>query len=67
MKYESYKVSYYNKRHDGRVEPAGTETLVLTREEALEMSFAAVVVSRQGFVISEGKHVKFDPHLGWVG
>ena len=66
MKYESYRVNHYKERRDGRIEPAGTEMLVLTREEALELSFTAVVVSRQGFVMSEGKHVKFDPHLGWT-
>jgi len=66
VKYETYRVHHINHRKDGRVEPAGTEFLVLAPEEALELSFTALVVSRQGFVMSEGKHVKFDPHLGWT-
>lgn len=66
MKYATYKVNHINHRKDGRVEPAGSEFLVLTPEEALELSFTAIVVSNAGFVMSEGKHVAFDPHLGWT-
>lgn len=71
MKYNEYQVIHYNVRKDGRIEPAGTEKLVLTREEAVELSFTALVVSRaMGFggepiVLHEGKHAQFDGHLGW--
>ena len=42
-KFASYEVTYYNERRDGRIEPAGRERLVLTREAAIEMSECAIV------------------------
>lgn len=71
-KYSSYEVVYVKNREDGRVEPAGRERLVLTHEEAVELSWDAIVVSlAQGFggsatYIFEGKHAQFDGHLGWL-
>ena len=71
-KYSSYEVVHIRNRKDGRVEPAGRERLVLSREEAIELSYSAIVVSlSQGFggsatYIFEGKHAQFDGHLGWL-
>jgi len=66
-----YEVVYYREREDGRIEPAGHEERVLTPEEALELSWSALVLSGRGFdgspiVIHEGKHCQFDAHLGWL-
>lgn len=72
MKYGTYEVVHYNTRNDGRIEPAGRERLVLTNEEALAMSFQAIVVSlSEGFsgkpvYLFEGRHAQFDGHLGWI-
>ena len=72
-KYGRYEVNYYNERNDGRIEPAGKERVVLTREEAVRLSYTAVVVAldAEGFggsktVIIEGRHCQFDPHNGWL-
>ena len=71
-KYSSYEVVHVRSRDDGRVEPAGRERLVLSREEAMELSYTAIVVSlAEGFggkpvYIFEGRHAQFDGHLGWV-
>ena len=70
--YENYDVIYYDQRKDGRIEYTGRERRVLTRDEAIELSFSAIVVSlAEGFngkpiYIHEGKHAQFDAHLGWV-
>lgn len=72
MKYQSYRVVHYRNRPDGRIEPAGSERVVLTREEALELSYSAIVItdaigiggSRTAIV--EGRHCQFDGHLGWL-
>lgn len=68
-----YEVIHYKKRRDGRIEPAGRERMVLSPEEAVELSYTAIVVclSAEGFggsmtLIHEGKHCQFDSHLGWV-
>ena len=71
MRYREYEVVHYNERSDGRVEPAGFERLVLSEEEARELSFMALVVDGRGFdgspiVMHEGRHVQFDAHLGWL-
>jgi hypothetical protein len=72
MKTSYYQVIHYNQRPDGRIEPAGTERLVLSREEALELSYSAIVVSMGEGIrgsrtfIHEGKHSQFDGHLGWL-
>ena len=71
MKYQSYDIVHYRQRNDGRIEPAGRERLVLSREEALDLSYTALVIAREGFggsqvVLHEGKHAQYDPHLGWV-
>jgi len=66
MKYERYSVQHYRKRSDGRVEPAGRETVVLSPSEALELSYSALVVTRSGCVIHEGRHMQPDVHLGWI-
>jgi hypothetical protein len=72
MKYQSYEVVHYNVRSDGRIEPAGIERVVLTREEAIEMSHTAIVLSMSNGIggkrtaIVEGKHCQFDAHLGWL-
>lgn len=71
-KYASYEVVYVKNREDGRVEPAGRERLVLSHEEAVELSYSAIVVNlSRGFggnatYIFEGKHAQFDGHLGWL-
>ena len=70
--YREYQVVHINERQDGRVEPAGSERVVLTPEEAIELSYTAIVVSlAEGFggtptYIFEGKHSQFDGHLGWL-
>lgn len=72
MKYASYRVHHYNRRPDGRIEPTGVERVVLSREEAIALSFTALVVSEsEGFggsqlVLHEGQYRQFDPHLGWT-
>lgn len=72
MKYAGYDIMHYRKRDDGRIEPAGVERLVLSNEEALAMSFTAIVVSLAEGIggsrtyIHEGKHAQFDGHLGWL-
>lgn len=72
MRYREYEVVHYNTRSDGRIEPAGMERLVLTREEAVEMSYSAIVVSLDAGIrgsrtyIHEGRHAQFDGHLGWL-
>jgi len=71
MKYGSYEVVHYNTRSDGRIEPAGIERLVLSHEEAVELSYMALVVVGRGsegnpIVMHEGKHAQFDAHLGWL-
>jgi len=71
MKYGSYEVVHYNTRSDGRVEPAGVERLVLSHEEAVELSYMALVVVGRGsngkpIVMHEGRHAQFDAHLGWL-
>jgi len=72
MKYGSYQVVHYNARSDGRIEPAGTERLVLSREEAVELSYSAIVISMGEGIggsrtyIHEGRHAQFDGHLGWL-
>ena len=72
MKYGTYEVVHYNERKDGRVEPAGMERLVLTREEAVELSYSAIVISLSAGIngsrtyIHEGRHAQFDGHLGWI-
>lgn len=70
-RYTEYEVVHYNEREDGRVEPAGYERLVLSREEAVELSFMALVVVGRGsngkpIVMHEGRHAQFDAHLGWL-
>ena len=70
-RFKEYEVVYYNERKDGRVEPAGYERRVLSREEAVELSFMALVVVGRGskgdpIVMHEGQHMQFDAHLGWV-
>lgn len=70
-RYNEYRIVHYNQRRDGRIEPAGTERAVLTREEALALSHEAIVVSFESFggkptYIFEGKHAQFDGHLGWI-
>ena len=60
MKYASYEVTYYRKRSDGRVEPAGREKKVLNYGEALELSHTAIVQvlngkSPTGIYIVDGK------------
>lgn len=72
MKYQSYEVVHYNVRNDGRIEPSGTERVVLTREEAIELSHTAIVLNMSEGIggkrtaIVEGKHMQFDAHLGWL-
>lgn len=70
-RYNEYQIIHYNTRSDGRIEPSGTERVVLTREEAIELSFTAIVVSMEGFggkpvYLFEGRHAQFDGHLGWL-
>ena len=72
-RYGRYEVIHYNERPDGRIEPAGRESAVLTTEEAVELSYTAIVVclSAEGFggqmtFLHEGKHCQFDGHLGWL-
>jgi len=72
MKYQSYEVVHYKVRNDGRVEPAGIERVVLTHEEAIELSHTAIVLNMSEGIggkrtaIVEGKHCQFDAHLGWL-
>ena len=72
MRYSSYEVVHYRERADGRIEPAGKERLVLTYEEALELSHTAIVVSlSEGFggsrtALVSGRHCQFDPRNGWL-
>ena len=71
-RYSEYDVIHYNRRKDGRIEPAGRERRVMTNEEAIELSFTALVIAKaMGFggepiIMHEGKHAQFDVHLGWV-
>lgn len=72
MKYGTYQVVHYNTRSDGRIEPSGTERVVLSREEAIELSHSAIVISMSEGIggsrtyIHEGRHAQFDGHLGWL-
>lgn len=65
MKYERYEVHHYTTRADGRVEPAGVETLVLTEREAEELSHMAILVTRSRSVLHKGRHMQPDMHLNW--
>ena len=72
MKYPNYDVIYYNVRNDGRIELAGKEERTLSYEQAVKLSYTALVISKKlGFNgepigLFEGKHCQFDRHLGWV-
>jgi len=71
MKYRDYQIIHYRNRSDGRIELSGTERAVLSREEALELSYSAIVMSFESIggkpvYIHEGKHAQFDGHLGWT-
>lgn len=71
-RYNEYQVIHYHQRADGRIEPRGAERVVLSHEEAVELSFSAIVVSLAEGIngartyIFEGKHAQWDGHLGWI-
>lgn len=62
MKYTSYEITYFNERKDGRVEPAGRERKVLSREEAIALSDRAAVevlngLQHTGIFIVKGENL----------
>ena len=69
----TYDVINYRKRPDGRIEPLGKpERRNLTRAQAEALSHTAIVISTTSgsdgsrFYIHQGKHARFDSHLGWL-